>query len=347
MELMSRPKTVPDQEARIAFLRQPQAYPEKPARIETIETHMSWVFLTPRHAFKLKKPVRYDYLDFSTVAARKMNCEEELRLNQRLAPDVYLDVVPLVLDGDGGMRLGGQGEIIDWLVMMRRLPAERMLDYLIRKRALEPMDTHAVAEVLARFYRESPPIDIGGAEYRRQYEHKVRMNHDTLADPAYGLPADLVEAVHQAQRQFLMRAPELLEHRATDGRVIEGHGDLRPEHVCVESLPVIFDRLEFNRAFRIIDPADELAFLAMECERLDAPQVEPELLGAYRRFTGDYPPPQLVWFYKAHRACLRARLAIWHLRDLPRPSWDRWRTLAVDYLRLAAAHAARLEVLPA
>lgn len=341
MELMSRPETVPDQEARIAFLRQPQAWPEKPARIETIETHMSWVFLTSRHAFKLKKPVRYDYLDFSTVAARKMNCEEELRLNQRLAPDIYLDVVPLVLDGDGKMRLGGEGEIIDWLVMMRRLPAERMLDYLIRKRALEPMDTHAVAEVLARFYRESTPIGIGGSEYLRQYEHKVRMNHDALADPAYGLPAALVEAVYQAQRQFLTRTPELLEQRATNGRIIEGHGDLRPEHVCVESLPVIFDRLEFNRAFRIIDPADELAFLAMECERLGALQVEPELLGAYRRFTGDYPPPHLVWFYKAHRACLRARLAIWHVHDLAPDAWPRWRAVAEEYLHLAESYSGK------
>jgi aminoglycoside phosphotransferase family enzyme len=198
-----------------------------------------------------------------------------------------------------------------------------------------------MAEVLARFYRESAAIDIAGEEYRRQYEHKVRMNHDTLADPAYGLPTALVEAVYQAQRQFLMRAPELLEHRATDGRVIEGHGDLRPEHVCVEPLPVIFDRLEFNRSFRLIDPADELAFLAMECERLDAPQVEPELLGAYRRFTGDYPPPRLIWFYKAHRACLRARLAIWHVHDLAPSAWPRWRAVAEEYLRLAESYGGK------
>ena len=341
MKLMSRQETVLDQEAKIAFLRQPQAYPEKPARIETIETHMSWVFLTPRHAFKLKKPVRYDYLDFSTVAARKMNCEEELRLNQRLAPNVYLDVIPLALDSYGQMRLGGQGEIIDWLVMMRRLPAERMLDYLIRKRALEPMDTHAVAEVLARFYRESTALDIGGEEYRRQYEHKVQINYDALVDPAYSLSAALVEAVYQAQRQFLQRTPELLERRATDGRIIEGHGDLRPEHVCVELAPVIFDRLEFNRAFRLIDPADELAFLAMECERLGAAQVEPELLGVYRRFTGDYPPPPLVYFYKAHCACLRARLAIWHVHDRAQSSWPRWRAVAEEYLSLAESYGGK------
>lgn len=236
------------------------------------------------------------------------------------------------------MRLGGQGEVIDWLVKMRRLPAERMLDYLIRTRALEPVDTHAVAEVLARFYRESAPIGIGGAEYLQQYQHKVRMNHDTLADPAYGLPAGLVETVHRAQSQFLLRAPQLLEQRTTDGRIIEGHGDLRPEHVCVESLPVIFDRLEFNCAFRIIDPADELAFLAMECERLGAPQVEPELLGAYRRFTGDYPPPRLVCFYKAQRACLRARLAIWHVHDTAPSAWPHWRVVAEEYLRLAESY---------
>lgn len=341
MKLMSRQDTVPDQKARIAFLRQPRAYPEKPAHVETIETHMSWVFLTPRHAFKLKKPVHYDYLDFSTVAARKMNCEEELRLNQRLAPNVYLDVVPLALDSDGEMRLDGQGEILDWLVMMRRLPAERMLDYLIRKRVLEPMDTHAVAEVLARFYRESAALEISGEEYRRQYEHKVQINHDALSDPAYGLSAALVTAVHETQIEFLHAAPELFERRAADGRIIEGHGDLRPEHVCVESLPVIFDRLEFNRSFRLIDPADELAFLAMECERLGAPQVEPELFGAYRRFTGDYPPPQLVYFYKAYRTCLRARLAIWHVHDLSQSAWPRWRGVAGEYLRLAESYSGK------
>jgi aminoglycoside phosphotransferase family enzyme len=341
MKLMSRPETLPDQQAKIAFLRQPRAYPEKPARVETIETHMSWVFLTPRHAFKLKKPVRYDYLDFSTVAARQANCEEELRLNQRLAPGVYIDVLPLALDSDGVMRLGGRGEIIDWLVVMRRLPAARMLDHLIRTRALEPADTHAVAEVLARFYRESAPIMLDGEEYRRQCEHKVRLNLETLSDPAYGLSAALVEAAHDAQFEFLRAAPELLGRRAMDGRIIEGHGDLRPEHVCTESPPVIFDRLEFNRVFRLIDPADELAFLAMECERLGAPQVEPELFGVYRRFTGDYPPPRLVHFYKAQRACLRARLAIWHVHDLPPGDWPRWRATADEYLRLAEGYGGK------
>jgi len=341
MKPLSRTETVLDQEAKVALLRQPQTYPEKPARIEAVETHMSWVFLTPHHAFKLKKPVRYDYLDFSTLAARKKNCEEEVRLNQRLAPGVYRGVVALTMDARGEARIDGQGEVVDWLVKMRRLSAERMLDYLIRHLAFEPVELHAVAEILARFYRESAALKIGGDEYRKQYERNVRANHDALANPVYDLPAVLVETVHEAQHKFLQRAPELFDRRAMDGRVVEGHGDLRPEHVCLESPPVIFDRLEFNRSFRIIDPADELAFLAMECERLGAPQVEQELFGVYHRITGDHPPLPLVYFYKAHRACVRARLAIWHLRDLEKSVWPRWRTVAGEYLRLAESYAGK------
>ena len=341
MKPLSRRETVLDQETKVALLRQPQTYPEKPARVEAVETHMSWVFLTPQHAFKLKKPVRYDYLDFSTLAARKKSCEEEMRLNQRLAPDVYRGVVALTVNARGEMQIEGQGEVVDWLVKMRRLPAERMLDYLIRHRALEPVEVHATTEMLARFYRESAAIKISGDEYYKQYASNVHANYDALADPLYELPAALVESVHEAQKGFLQRAPELFGLRASEGRIIEGHGDLRPEHVCLVSPPVIFDRLEFNRSFRIIDPADELAFLAMECERLGAPQVEQELFGVYRRITGDYPPPPLVHFYKTYRACVRARLAIWHLRDLEKSVWPRWRTVAGEYLHLAESYGGK------
>ncbi len=341
MKPLSRRETLPDLESKVALLRQPPTYPEKPAYIEAVETHMSWVFLTPHHAFKLKKPVHYDYLDFSTVAARKKNCEEELRLNQRLAPGVYRGVVALTMDARGEALIGGQGEVIDWLVKMRRLPAERMLDYLIRHRTLEPVETHVVAEILAHFYRESAALKISGDEYRRQCERNVRANYDVLANPVYDLPAALVEAVHEVQNEFVRRAPELLDRRATEGRIVEGHGDLRPEHVCLESPPVIFDRLEFNRAFRIIDPADELAFLAMECERLGASQIGEEFFGVYRRVTGDHPPPQLVYFYKAHRACVRARLAIWHVRDSAQSAWPRWRATAEEYLRLAESYGGK------
>ena len=116
---------------KVAFLCRPEAYASRPTRVELKETHMSCLFLTDRHVWKLKKPARYDYLDFSTVEARKADCELEVELNRRLAPDVYLGVVPLVSDPHGRMHIGGEGRIIDWLVVMRRLPEDRMLDAAI------------------------------------------------------------------------------------------------------------------------------------------------------------------------------------------------------------------------
>ena len=341
MKLMSLSETAPDRDAKVALLRRPRTYPDRPARVDVIETHMSWVFLTPQHVFKLKKPVHYDYLDFSTLTARKRYCDEEVRLNQRLAPGVYIGVVPLARDSAGNTRVEGPGTVVDWLVKMHRLPAERMLDFLIERHAIELAEVHAVAESLAHFYKSSDPIGLSGGEYLDMYANKIRVNRVGLADPEYELPADLIDAVHDAQDEFVARSPELLERRAAEGRIVEGHGDLRPEHVCLQSPPVIFDRLEFNRAFRIIDTADELAYLAMECERLGAPQLESELFGVYRRITGDHPPPELVRFYKAHRACVRARLAIWHLRDQEKHVWPRWRAVAGEYLRLAESYTGK------
>ena len=117
---------------KVAHLSRPESYPEETAAVEVVQTHMSCVFLTDRHAWKLKKPVRHDFLDFSTLEARRADCEEELRLNRRLARDVYLEIVPLTFTSDGALRLGGDGEVMEWLVKMRRLPAQLMLDHAIR-----------------------------------------------------------------------------------------------------------------------------------------------------------------------------------------------------------------------
>jgi aminoglycoside phosphotransferase family enzyme len=331
----------PDLASKIASLKRPETYVEPPGTIEVVETHMSVVFLTERHAFKLKKPVRYEYLDFSTLAARRHNCEEERRLNQVLAPGVYLDVVPLAFSPDGKLRLQGPGETVDWLVKMRRLPADRMLDRLIRRHALSEADLALLARRLMEFYRGCAPVAMNAAEYRRFFKHGIDSDRRVLAELVFGLPADTIDAVHAAQLAFL-ESTLLLEERVQQGRIVEGHGDLRPEHVCLESQPLIFDRLEFNRRLRLVDPVDELAFLAMECERLGSGHVGEALFEVYAQATGDRPPPPLLAFYQAARATLRARLSILHTRELPRSAWEKWRTLACDYLALALRYSRRL-----
>jgi aminoglycoside phosphotransferase family enzyme len=328
--------------AKVDFLRRPAAHPERVGRVETVETHMSWVFLTERFAYKLKKPVRYDFLDFRSLQARQRSCEEEVRLNRRLAPDVYLGVVPLTLGPDGGLRLGGFGEPVDWLVKMRRLPPERMLDRAIADGTLTTLRVRGLALFLAEFYRDAPPVAMSAAAYCARLDAEIAANLRHLRDPAYDLPGDLVERLCRAQAGFLAAHPTLFDRRVRDRRIIEAHGDLRPEHICLGPRPQIIDCLEFRQEFRILDPADELSFLSLECARLGAAKVEPLLFEVYREVTEDAPAVQLIAFYKGYRACLRAKIAVWHLREPEPHTPEKWSALARTYLALAEAETARL-----
>lgn len=326
--------------AKLAFLRQPGAYPELPAQVSAVETHMSWVFLTERHAYKLKKPVRWEFLDFSTIEARRRDCEVEVRLNRCLAADVYLGVVPLTMEG-GRLALDGRGPVADWLVKMRRLPRERMLDRLIARGGVRPADLQPMIVLLAHFYAAGTIRDDAEV-FLRRLRLNAEANAAELAVPAHRLPAERVAAILAAQTALLEREPELFRRRVRDGRIVEGHGDLRPEHVCLETVPVIIDCLEFNRDFRILDCADDLAFLALECERLGSMELADAIFDLYGQASGDRPPQKLVDFYKSCRACLRAKLALWHLRDGEAPAADGWVALAREYLALAEKYAARL-----
>lgn len=327
-------------DAKVAFLRQPSSFPEHPYRVEAIETHMSWLFLTEHHAYKLKKPVCYDMLDFRDAEARRFYCNEEVRLNRRLAARVYLGVVPLVIDGSSHLRLGGDGMVADWLVKMVRLPAEQMLDYRIRGVAVTGEDAARIGALLAGFYRACGPAGIGAGQYRQRLADILARNLQALTSPAYPLPAQAVLRLGERQDAVLRRLAGELEQRLVSGRIVEGHGDLRAEHVCLGPEPAIIDCLEFSRELRIVDAADETGFLAMECERLGAPQFGRQLLTAYGACAGDLPSPALINFYQSLRAGTRARLAIRHLdeeRFRYSPVWPR---RALEYLELAERHIA-------
>lgn len=328
---------VPSIREKIDFLRRADAYPEKPARVETIETHMSWVFLTGAFAYKLKKPVRHPFLDFITLAARRRYCGLEIKLNRRLAPDVYCGLARLAHER-GRLRLGGSGATVDWLVKMRRLPAQRMLDAAIRDRTVSAADLRNVSHLLTAFYRGLAPVAMSARAYLRRVETDVRDCAAELARPQWRLAPRQVERIARAQTAFLAERGALLEERARRGRIVEAHGDLRPEHVCLMVQPVIIDCLEFKREFRLLDPVDELSFLAMECERLGSPAGD-SILRNYLRAVGDDVPEPLMLFYRTYRACLRAKLSIWHLADHA-VKRDKWRRRAREYLELAASYCA-------
>ena len=327
---------------KVAFLLKPESYSDAPSRVETIETHNSRIFLTELFAHKIKKPVRNDYLDFSTLEARRRNCEEEIRLNRQLAPGIYIAAAPLVRSASGTLRIDGEGEPVDWLVRMRRLPSDKMLDKAIVRGTLTVDEQQAIARLLAGFFATAIRVAIQPTEYRRRLSDSIDLNRRELESPEFELPADSVRKTAETLKKMLADKAALFEDRVRRGRIVEGHGDLRPEHIFSDAAPVVIDRIEFNREFRVQDWGEELAFLALECERLGSPGAGKVILETVCAELNDQPAESLINFHKAHRALLRARLSIAHLRDEEVRTPDIWRPLALEYIGLARTYAGRL-----
>ncbi len=325
---------------KVAFLGKPEAYSGRARRVDILQTHMSWVFLTETEAWKLKKPVRNEYVDFSTPEARRKNCEREIRLNRRLAPDVYRGAAPLTASREGNFELGGRGEPVDWLVCMRRLPPDRMLDQVIARRAVSAEDVFRLASVLAEFYGKARRIRMTGLQYRARLGANLEAVRTELAKAEYGLPANLVHSKVDSQLEVLRHNCALFDRRAAAGKIVEAHGDLRPEHICLERRPVVIDCLDFNWNLRILDAASDLAFLALECDGLGVPETGAFILTTYAALSGDRPSHQLIEFYKGYHACTRAKVAVRHLKDEGIPDRARWTKKAIRYLETAGTAAA-------
>lgn len=336
---MAKNSRLPEIDEKVAFLSCPAIYPVKADRVEVLETHMSWVFLVGPRVYKLKKPVACPLFDFTTVDSRYKNCVEEVRLNLRLGGDTYIGLEPLRVVAGGGLALGSAGLPVDWLVVMRRLPAALMLDAQIQSATVEYRRVRAAAELLGRFYDSAASVQLSGQQYLARLRRNISDTHRQLI--AYSLPADRVKSVCDQQMTLLEKNSMRLADRAVAGCIVEAHGDLRPEHVCLTEPPVVIDCLEFSRDLRIRDPLDELSFLAMECEKLGNEKVGEILFEVYAQITGarsEAREASLIAFYKAYRASERAKLAIWHLDDDYHEKRGPWRQKALDYLALASGY---------
>lgn len=338
---MNRPAGGPELDTVLRFLQSSAAHAGHAgaqSRVDVIETHMSWVFLVGAHVLKLKKPVRYPFLDFSTLAAREACCREEVRLNSRLAPGVYLGLMAVTwFDGQLALQpeAQGPGQTVEWLVWMKRLPQERMLDCMIAGQCVEPAAIDALAGVLCAFYLGAPCSASDPTAYLARFEREQAISRELLLRPQFQLGgAD--QALDRFDRA-LVQSRTALSARARSGRIVDGHGDLRPEHVCLLDPPVVIDCLEFNAALRQVDPFDEFAFLALECDMGGAAWIGTRLVERCADALGGAPPASLLHLYTAARALLRARLAMAHLLE-PRPRTpERWPPLAQRYIERAAA----------
>lgn len=320
---------------KVEFLSRCDAFPQAPAAVEVIETHMSWVFLAGDRVYKLKKPIKYDFLDFSSIDKRRRAVFDEVRLNRRLARDVYLAAIPLTRAGPDGMALGDQGQVVDWLVEMRRLPDALTLEAFIAAGGPKRGHVIGVARLLAGFYGGLRRQQADPEAYRTRFADEIGKTRQVLTDPdLWPVGPELSAALADCDTAFAAAAP-VMRDRAGRGYVREGHGDLRPQHVFLTDPPVIIDCIEFNRNLRLVDPLDEAIFLGMECAHLGAEWITGDLIAGLDGAIGA-PPPVLAEFYWRYRALLRARLSLLHLVLQPGRTPERWRPLARDYVALSA-----------
>ena len=340
----ARPALGPGLEEKVRFLSAPATHGQS-APVRAIETHMSWLFLTGELVYKLKKPVRYPFLDFTNLERRAHFCNEELRLNRRLAPEVYRRVVPLRVGAKGELSLGNKesGEIIDWLVEMRQLSGDDMLDDRLRAGRVTRAEVVAALDKLVGFYAAAEPERRDGPEYIRHLEIESAVNRRLLSRDEWDLPQPRTRDLLDRVDALLARARPMILDRIAAGRIIEGHGDLRPEHIHIGAPPQIIDCLEFDRSMRLLDPYDELNYLGMECEMLGADWVRPLALDMLDAALHSRPEPRLMATYGAFRAMLRARICMAHLLDPEPMTPEIWPAEARHYFEIAERECLRAE----
>jgi hypothetical protein len=295
----------------IAALREPGRYAHAVGRVELLQTHISCILLAGDYAYKIKKPVNLGFLDFSTLAARRHYCEEELRLNRRTAPGLYLDV--LAIGGSASAPvIGGGGAAIEYALRMRRFDQDDLLDRMARRGALAPAHIDALARGLAAFHGQIARADAGDAFGSPQRVLAAALQNFEQMLPLAGTKADialLARLRDWTAREHAALAPAF-SARKRDGWVRECHGDLHLGNIALlEGVPTPFDGIEFNPDFRWTDVMSEIAFLAMDLFDHGLPRLAFRFLNAYLEQTGDYAGLLVLRYYLVYRALVRAKVA--------------------------------------
>jgi aminoglycoside phosphotransferase family enzyme/predicted kinase len=301
-------------------LRNPHAFPQ-PNRglVEFVETHISWVFLAERDVFKVKKPVDLGFLDFSTMALRKKACEAEVKLNSRLSPAIYRGVVPITRSADGSHSIRGHGEVVDWAVHMVRLPDAERSDQLLADGRLGTREVDLLAQRIGEFHAgarcDAETARFGTVEViERNVRENFEQTREIIADSIH--PSEARE-LENWQLGFLRDQRNLFESRVKNGKVRDGHGDLRLQQIYLspKAQITILDCIEFNDRFRYADTCSDMAFLSMDLTAHGRVDLSERLIASYARKTNDYDLYSFIDFYESYRAFVRGKVATFLVRD--------------------------------
>jgi len=313
-------------DAVIAALANAEAYPEGPAALEHVQTHISHLLLTPDYVYKIKKPVDFGFLDFTTFEKRRHFCQRELELNRRLSPQVYLDVVEVRQDHAGVIRLGGAGRVVEHALKMRRLPQDTAMTVLLQDNHVTEDMVRELALLVARFHQRAetgPSVSVHGSvqaitrQVRENFSQTERYRRRTILQYKWHELREWSEA-------FLKEQGPLLRQRVAEGRVRDNHGDLHTAQVFFTTEGIrIIDCIEFNDAYRCCDVASDIGFLAMDLDANGRHDLSRVLVETWLEETGDREALQLLDFYKAYRAMVRGKVESFRLDDPGTPEAER------------------------
>ena len=309
-----------------AALCRPEAYPHPPeSGVQVVETHISWIFLTGRFAYKLKKPVNLGFLDFSTLERRRHCCHEELRLNRRLCPDLYLEVLP-VTDEETGFRIGGTGTVVDYVVRMVQFDRSLELDRLLAANELTQERIGEIAGTISAFHRSATPATHGSPFGEPEVLLVPMLENLDRTESLIHTPEE-TEAMEAIRRWTLAehrRLDSVLRERKSGGYVRECHGDMHTGNMVIWNGKVmIFDCIEFNRNLSVIDVMSDAAFLFMDLQHAAHPELAWHFLNAYLFFGGDYRGLRVLRLYCAYRAMVRAKVTAIRLMQEGDPEQQR------------------------
>jgi len=335
-------------ELEISSLREallnPEIYPDHPRTIKFIETHISLLFLTGNHVYKVKKPVDFGFLDFTSLEKRKYFCEQEVKLNRRLSPDIYLGVERVTKEGNR-ILWGGKGELLEYAVKMKQIPEEFLMDKLLEKKQVTSKMIESISEKLVQFYFAAETNDR-----IKSFARPERLKQDTdenfeQTEKYIGVTIswEVYEEVKNRTNDFFRRKMEIFYQRITTDRIRDCHGDLRLEHIFWGEEVSIFDCIEFNERFRYTDVAADIAFLAMDLDYHNREDLSEHLIRAYVGESGDLELVEVLNFYKCYRAYVRGKVESFRLDDPHIPEEDKKGALerAQKYFNLAYQYVQR------
>lgn len=323
-------------------LLNPNIYPDQPHQVDFIETHISLVFLTRAYVYKVKKPVDFGFLDFTSLEKRKYYCEQEVKLNRRLSSDMYLGVVAITFDRNG-ISFNGKGQVEEYAVQMRRIPEEMLLDKLLERGQVDGAMIEALSERLARFYASAETN-----EHIESFAKPERVKQDT--DENFDqtkkyidvvISQSIYEEIRKRTNEFFRSREALFRRRIASDRIRDCHGDLRLEHIFWGKEIAIFDCIEFNDRFRYTDVAADIGFLAMDLDYHGREDLSEHLIRRYIKTSDDREVLEMLDFYKCYRAYVRGKVESFRLDDphIPEAEKKGAFTRAKKYFELAHRYA--------